>query len=260
MEYFKPPKCKVAKVLSCYFGKRRHYPKNKKEAIEVFEKQINAHKNLNPIVDMDLIIVNHDLGDIEIRNYLNSFDQQNISTGKIKVVHRPKISNDISFASYKYAFFLFENEYDYWFFSEDDILALTDGIVPELIHILNNDKNAGFVGALKFKENEDHEYKTHNDYIISHDHVHGGIGLTSTKKMQKVISLFPEYLNTPNVLLAKQEKEFILKNSEDSEHSNYANVEVEEVNFTKYFINSGFKLKVKKSSDNFLHMREKFKI
>ena len=257
MEYHKPPKCKVAKVLSCYFGPRRHYPTCEKEAIEVFESQINAHKNLNPVVDMDLIIVNHDLGNEKIQNLLNEYDGKEISTGKINIIHRPKISNDISFASYKYAFFLFENEYDYWFFSEDDILATSNGIVPELIYLLDNDENTGFVGALKFP-NKDHAYLTENDYIYSHNHIHGGVGLTSTKKIKKVISLFPEYLNTPNISQINKNISKLLNNNFGKEC--YNNAEEEEIKFTNYFLLAGFKLKVKKSYQNFLHIRENIKL
>ena len=110
MKYVKLPDCKVAKVLAFYFGDRRHYPKNKEGVIDLFKTQIKTHQTLNPGVNMDLIIVNHDTQDQDVYDLLNEYDGQDVSTGKIKVIHRPRISSDLSFGSYKYAFHLFQNE------------------------------------------------------------------------------------------------------------------------------------------------------
>lgn len=248
MEYYGSFNYKVAKVLAFYFGNRRHYPHNKEGVIDLFKKQIKSHSTLNPGVNMDLIIVNHDTQDQEVYDLLNEYDGKNISTGKIKIIHRPRISNDISFGSFKYAFYLLQNEYDYWFFSEDDILPLTNGVVPELIYILNNDEKAGFVGALNFV-NHSHSYSLEEGYIVSHDHIHGGTGLTSTNKIKQVIEKIPDFLNTPNIVGLNQE-----------EISDYSGAENQEIWFTKNFIEAGFKLKLKNSVDNFYHAREEIKI
>lgn len=249
MKYVKLPDCKVAKVLAFYFGDRRHYPKNKEGVIDLFKTQIKTHQTLNPGVNMDLIIVNHDTQDQDVYDLLNEYDGQDVSTGKIKVIHRPRISSDLSFGSYKYAFHLFQNEYDYWFFSEDDILPLTNGVVPELINILNSNEDVGFVGALKYPHT--HYYKLEDGYIISHDHVHGGCGLTSTIKMKKVAEIIPTYLQTPNILNEEIKNKIV---------DDYLGEHTFEISFTQDFINTGFKLKVKNSLDNFSHIREEIKL
>jgi hypothetical protein len=249
MNYTKLPDCKVAKVLAFYFGWRRLYPHNKEGVIDLLKTQIKTHQTLNPGVNMDLIIVNHDTQDQDVYDLLNEYDGQDISTGKIKVIHRSRISSDLSFGSYKYAFYLLQNEYDYWFFSEDDILPLTNGVVPELIDILNSSEDIGFVGALKYPHT--HNYTLEDGYIISHDHVHGGVGLTSTAKMKKVAEIVPTYLQTPNILNEKIENK--IENDYLGEHTF-------EISFTQDFINAGFKLKVKNSSNNFSHIREEIKL
>ena len=248
MKYTNLQKYKVAKVLAFYFGDRRHYPHNKEGVIDLFKKQIQAHQSLNPGVNMDLIIVNHDTEDQDVYNLLNEYDGQDVSTGKIKVINRSRISSDLSFGSYKYAFYLLQEEYDYWFFSEDDILPLTNGVVPELINILNGNEDVGFVGALKYPHT--HTYKILENGYIDNDHIHGGVGLTSTIKMKKVAETIPEYLQTPNIL-KDNFGEHIGKNTFDG----YAGENGFEISFTKDFINSGFKLKVKNSSNNFCHTR-----
>ena len=249
MKYVKLPDCKVAKVLAFYFGDRRHYPKNKEGVIDLFKTQIKTHQTLNPGVNMDLIIVNHDTQDQDVYDLLNEYDGQDVSTGKIKVIHRPIISSDLSFGSYKYAFHLFQNEYDYWFFSEDDILPLTNGVVPELINILNSNEDVGFVGALKYPHT--HYYTLEDGYIISHDHIHGGCGLTSTIKMKKVAEIIPTYLQTPNILNEEIKNKIV---------DDYLGEHTFEISFTQDFINTGFKLKVKNSLDNFSHIREEIKL
>jgi len=188
--------------------------------------------------------------DCKCINYLlNEYDGQDVSTGKIKVIHRPRISSDLSFGSYKYAFYLLQNEYDYWFFSEDDILPLTNGIVPELIDILNSSEDIGFVGALRYPNT--HCYTLEDGYIISHDHVHGGCGLTSTTKMKKVAEIVPTYLQTPNILNEEIKNKIV---------DDYLGENTFEIGFTQDFINAGFKLKVKNSLDNFSHIREEIKL
>ena len=250
MNYTKSPDCKVAKVLAFYFGWRRLYPHNKEGVIDLFKTQIKTHQTLNPGVNMDLIIVNHDTQDQDVYDLLNEYDGQDVSTGKIKVIHRPRISSDLSFGSYKYAFHLLKNEYDYWFFSEDDILPLTNGVVPELIDILNSSEDIGFVGALRYP-GAPHCYTLEDGYIISHDHVHGGVGLTSTAKMKKVAEIVPIYLQTPNILNEE------IKNKIEND---YLGENTFEIGFTQDFINAGFKLKAKNSLDNFSHIREEIKL
>jgi len=109
MEYKDFQNYKVAKILAFYFGDRRHYPHNKEGVIDLFKKQIQTHQTLNPGINMDLIIVNHDTEDNDVYELLNEYDGQEVSTGKIRVIHRPRVSHDLSFGSYKYAFYLFQD-------------------------------------------------------------------------------------------------------------------------------------------------------
>jgi len=236
----KQSKVKVAKVLAFYFGDRRDYPNNKKEVIELFERQIQAHRDFNPKVNMDLIIVNHDTGDLEIYDLLKEYDGQKVSKGKIRIIHRPRISNDLSFGSFKYAFFLLQDEYDYWFFSEDDVVPTKSGVIPELIKILNSNEDVGFVGAINLPP--PNSYNILEEGYIDSDHIHGGIGLTSTEKIKQVAKLIPEYLQTPNILNQEKIDEHIY---------GYNNDQGYEISFTREFINAGFKFKVIPPSENF---------
>jgi hypothetical protein len=242
------PKYKVAKVLAFYFGDRRNYPHNKQEVIELFKRQIQAHRDYNPKVSMDLIIVNHDNEDQEVYDLLKEYEGQKVSRGKIKIIHRPRISSDLSFGSFKYAFFLLQNEYDYWFFSEDDVVPIKSGVIPELIKVLNSNEDVGFVGAVNLPSPSD--YIISEEGYINSDHIHGGIGLTSTKKMKQVAEVVPEYLQTPNILNQEKTNEQVFSYSNDQGH---------EISFTKDFIKAGFKLKVIPPTENFFDIRKNVK-
>jgi len=244
---------KVAKVLAFYFGDRRHYPKTKEITMDLFKQQIENHCKVDPGVNQDLIIVNHDRGEEDVKTFLNEYNGQDVFNGKIKIIHRPLISSDLSFGSYKYAFYLLQDEYDYWFFSEDDIIVLNDNVTQKLINDFESDDDAGFIAALDYNHKFGHgTYPLENGYITdSHiaAHAHGGIGLTSTKTIKQVIKTIPEYLQTPNIEQINNPNILIPNDLYQGEH-NY------ETSFTNDFIKAGFKLKPFKSNNDFLHTRE----
>lgn len=244
---------KVAKVLAFYFGDRRHYPKNKETTIDLFKQQIENHRKVDPGVNQDLIIVNHDKGEEDVKTFLNEYNGQDVFNGKIKIIHRPQINSDLSFGSYKYAFYLFQNEYDYWFFCEDDIIVTNNNITKKMIDDFESDDNVGFIAALDYNHKFGHGvYPTEDGYIIdSHvsAHAHGGVGLTSTKTIKKVNKIIPEYLQTPNINQIQHPQILIPEDLYEGEHTY-------ETSFTNDFIKAGFKLKPFKSNNDFLHTRE----
>ena len=63
------------KVISVYFGTRRRYPYNSKDAIDVMTDVMEHERTMDPGVDnLDVILVNHDCGSIEGNNYLESIN------------------------------------------------------------------------------------------------------------------------------------------------------------------------------------------
>lgn len=242
---------KTAKVLAFYFGDRRHYPNNKQGTIELLKRQILNHQTIDPGVEQDLIIVNHDKGEEDIKTLLDEYNGQEVFNGKIKIIHRPRINSDLSFGSYKYAFHLLQNEYDYFFFCEDDIEVLKKDVTKKMINILDKNKKIGFVAALDFIKQNYHTFKLEKGYIIKtgnlEPHAHGGVGLTSTVKMKQVADTIPSYLSIPNILNLSQT--YI-------DEEGYSGENEYEINFTNDFIKAGFKIKPLPVEDNFLHIRE----
>lgn len=228
---------KAAQVLATYFGNRRSFPFNKNGVINTINKQIETLQELDLGYDTDLLIVNHDIKDSEVYEFLSKIENIKLKNGIVKIINRSIINNDMSFGSYKYAFYKFQNEYDYWFFNEDDILPLRSKVVKEMIDMLESDLNLGFIPALNFL-NSVHEFKIDNlGYILSTGiwnhppHAHGGVGLTSKKILLKIKNIFPEYFQTPNI---------INENAISSGGYNGDHVEIE---FTNIYVKAGYKLK-----------------
>jgi hypothetical protein len=229
---------KAVQVLATYFGDRRNYPHNKIQVFEVLERQIHSAQQLDTGIDCDLLIVNHDIKDPQVTTYLSSISGTKTKNGIVKVLHRPIVNSDLSFGSYKYAFHKFENEYDYWFFIEDDILPLRKNYVKEMINVIEGDPQVGFVAALNFKTAHPFSFDEEG-YIksVGHlrwvPHAHGGVGLTSTQILQELRTKNPSYFDTPN----------INQTSHPIPEGGYAGDHVE-VEFTYAFSQIDYKLKV----------------
>ena len=141
-------KTKNCKVISTYFGTRRHYPYNHEGTIEVLKDSIDNEIELDPGVNqLDIIIVNHDCGNKEGKKFLKEIDGTKTFCGKIIVISRDwEEGKGISLGSFDYAFKKFKNKYDYWFFQEDDYKLVKKNYYGNGVKILQNQPLIGFLG------------------------------------------------------------------------------------------------------------------
>ena len=101
------------KVISVYFGTRRRYPYNSKDAIDVMTDVMEHERTMDPGVDnLDIILVNHDCGSVEGNNFLESVDDTKVYCGKVRVIHRPwHVGTGVSMTSFDYGFKELREEY-----------------------------------------------------------------------------------------------------------------------------------------------------
>jgi|TARA_R110000803_G_C11982599_1_gene320956 hypothetical protein len=241
---------KAVQVMATYLGQRRHFPKNKQDGFDLIKKQVLHHKSLDLGVECDLLIVNHDNGDKETQDFLNQYDGENIFNGEIKILHRPRINFDLSFGSYKYAFFKYQNHYDYWYFNEDDVIILYDNAIKDMIDTLESDSTTGFVAASNFTHNS-HAFILDSDgHIVStggmSPHAHGGCGLTSTTIFNEVCKTHPHFMQTPNILGITS------PNTKGYEYASDSQMEIE---FTNIFTTLGYKIKVYSDGKKYLRLQ-----
>jgi hypothetical protein len=244
---------KAAQILATYFGTRRTYPFNREGVMDVLNKQIATLCELDLGYDTDLVIVNHDNQDPLAHDFLNSLEGMQLKNGVVKILHRPIINQDLSFGSYKYAFHMLQSNYDYWFFNEDDILPLKTGLIQNMIDMLENDNTVGFVAALQYI-NCVHVFGfDENGYITTTGghlpHAHGGVGLTSTKKLNELAIKDPTYFQTPNI--SQSNNPTPIENLEGG----YGNDNIE-IDFTHAFIKVGLNLVCSSDGTDFLRLQD----
>ena len=240
---------KAVQVMATYFGNRRHYPKNIFDVIELLQRQIAHLKTFDLGYPTDLLIVNHDKGSVDALEFLQSIDGETLRNGKVIILNRPWVSNDLSFGSYKYAFHKFKEDYDYWYFNEDDVIIEHPHIMLDMINLLESDTSLGYIATSNF-QNGIHKFQYDEEgYIIATGghiaHAHGGCGLTSTTIFKQVCEKFPEFMQTANIL-------------EESQTREYANVytdDMEEINFSHMFIKAGYKMKCISRGHSFLRLQ-----
>lgn len=244
---------RAVQVLATYFGDRRTYPHNCEGVCSVLDKQIGVLRNLDLGYSTDLIIVNHDNLDPLAHEYLRALDGTLLKNGRVRILHRPILNQDMSFGSYKYAYFKFKDEYDYWFFNEDDILPQVPGIMRTMIGRMEDDGQVGFVAALKFTDCVHVFEFDDNGYIIKTGghapHAHGGVGLTSTTILQAVASSNPEYLETPNII-------YDLGIGDEYLQAGGYGAESIEIDFTNAFVRAGYALVCSSTGKDFLRLQD----
>jgi hypothetical protein len=213
------------KLISTYFGTRRRYPYNCKDAIEVLKDNIEHERTMDPGVDnLDIILVNHDCSSIDGNNYINSLEGIDLYCGKVRVIHRPfSCGSGVSMSSFDYGFKELRDEYDYWFFQEDDYKILESGYYGIGVGMLDSDEEVAFLAydtvkgslsryqsetqlvlhilfgslmliifgyikyLIKFVRSLIRIYRTTNKGIIFAE---GGMGLTHTKYLGEVIDKY----------------------------------------------------------------------
>ena len=111
--------------------------------IDLVKFNIEKELECDPGVDVDLIIVNNDTGWKYGKDYLNSLERTKLKRGNIRVFHRDNFGR--SFGGYNFAFEKLKDLYDFFIFTEDDILISFHNYAAIAIEIFNSIENCGFV-------------------------------------------------------------------------------------------------------------------
>lgn len=112
------------------------YIENKLESIKF---NLACHKHYKAGVDYEIVIVDNGSPDEETQKYLKALEK----TG-IQVLRRENIG--FSFASFKYAWEQFKNDYDYFLFNEQDGVPAKDNWLLEILQKFHCENDIGAVG------------------------------------------------------------------------------------------------------------------
>jgi len=200
MTYNEPRFCDV---IAFYTGTRR-IMKNNKYYINWYAKQlieciIGYHQNIDAGLYYDTIIVcnrqntQDELNEAEL--FLQKYNGIKTKNGKFIVEFRE--NKGISFGAYNYAYSKYADEYDYFFFTEDDVIFTEKDwykkIYDKWTNLEKADSNLGFLAA-KGVSVSTNTKNIEGTYFIGM-HCHGGVGLTSSKNLDLVKHIGAEYFD-----------------------------------------------------------------
>jgi hypothetical protein len=161
-----------------YFSHSQNFP-TKESVIDLINFNIECELKCNPGEPVDLIIVNSDIGWQDGIRYLDSINGKKLKHGKIHVLHRKNIG--WSFGGYNHAFKMLGSSYDYFIFTEDDVVIGRDGYASIGIENFLKINNCGFLAYLGLAYQA---LDLKGDDAFS---AHGGVGLTSASVLRDVV-------------------------------------------------------------------------
>ena len=145
---------------------------------------IKLEKDCDPGVDTDLLIINNDVYNEYGNAYLKKISGTILKRGKIFCLNRENIGR--SFGAYNYAFETFGNRYDYYLFTEDDILICKENYMKIGIDIFNSDPLNGYIAYIGKTKVGKWRWKELNLNKKNAFTCHGATGLTSFEILNKV--------------------------------------------------------------------------
>lgn len=137
--------------------------------VHEFELQVD------PGVACDTLIVNNDTGWERGNDYLASLHGTRTRAGTLKVLTRDNFG--VSLGGYNHAYEECRDQYDYWAFTEDDILISGDQWYARCIERLRRDPGLGFLSLQGLS----------SDPAL---HAHGGVGVTRVEVLDAVRDLW----------------------------------------------------------------------
>lgn len=127
-----------------FFNHSQNFP-DEDSVLDLVKLNYELECQADPGVECDTIIVNNDIGWQKGNDYLNSIDNTDTYGGKLRVLHRKNYGR--SFGGYNRAFEVFRDDYDYWMFTEDDILIIKENYYRTCIEEFEGQDNVGFVAV-----------------------------------------------------------------------------------------------------------------
>jgi len=160
------------------FNHSQNFP-TPKSIIELLKLTVSLEEKTDPGILTDVVIVNNDVGFKEGNDFLNSINNKKFKNGKLKILFKENYGR--SFAGYNYAFKQLKDEYDYFIFTEDDIIIHHSNYSIKAVDCFNRQKNIGAV-AYQSTTIENYEGVSAEEFI----HIHGGVCLSSTKVLKEL--------------------------------------------------------------------------
>ena len=154
--------------------------KNDDEIKKLILFNIEQENLCNPGLPVDIVFVNNDVGNVDGNNFVKGLNNKKLKNGKVIAIHNNSNSG-WSYGAFNKGFQELQNDYDYFIFTEDDVIITKDNYAKIGLNTFVNKENCGFVSywGLCFSQFENLSKK---DSI----HAHGASGFTSSDILRKV--------------------------------------------------------------------------
>lgn len=179
-----PSTGKNVKVLAIYLGYRRAFPPTPKATYQMLEYIIGKERTLDQGCYYDTLLVYNkftdtldDEGEMWLRRcelLLQKIDGTATKCGKFILEIRENVG--FSFGAFNHAFLKYRQQYDYWLFTEDDQILVTDKCYAHAIEQFQFDKNIGCVAIVGV-----------TTYYFYPNHVGGGVGVYPRHVLREVL-------------------------------------------------------------------------
>lgn len=138
------------------------------DVAQMLKYVIEHHSKIDPGVLTDIIIANSDVGFPGASQCLIELESKPLTMGVVRTFTRPNVG--LSFGAYADAFDRYKEDYDYFLFTEDDVLIGRHHFAKIGIDRFNSLPDCGFLAYVGVSVNH---------HVVG-SHAAGGIGLTST--------------------------------------------------------------------------------
>lgn len=160
-----------------YFNHSQNFPTP--ESIQnLLMLNIEQEMHVNPGVGVDTFIVNNQCGYESGDEFLRKLDGKKTYSGEIKILERENFGR--AFGAYNFAYSKLKNQYDYFIFTEDDVLLNGYHYAKAGIEILNKADDVGFIGYIGLSLNALSENSTDGLRL----HAHGSVGIAKTRALK----------------------------------------------------------------------------
>jgi hypothetical protein len=216
--------------LNSYGKPIANTPNSPKEQLEFFKKQIEYCKRVDPGVETDIIIMlmtedNTDTWhkwttDKKSEAWVKSIDGDRCYSGIIKVIEAKNCPVGRAYHGYEIALRTIGNQYDYFLFSEDDVIIYQDNYLKNAIKEYNKEEEISFL-SLGVVIDWLHNWEPHSA---------GGFGLTRKNKIPPSLGGKGKVINN----YFDRNDEFIQDNA------NFPTMPTREIIWTQVFRSTGF--------------------
>lgn len=165
---------KVCKVVSTFFSDSRIDRSYEREGYEpvrwsthiqfgvpgepgikkMIEDTISLDKDVDTGADCDILLINNVNGSVEFDEYIRSLNNTETKNGKIFTFEKENEGGQ--FGAFDFIWHKFEDEYDFWIFTEDDIIITGHEYYSKLIERLGKDTAYALCGVVKHEHHPPH--------------------------------------------------------------------------------------------------------